>query len=41
MSICLLQEPLRANARGTKYREANDPGDGNLARESEVWQRGR
>jgi hypothetical protein len=30
---------LRSNARGTKYREANDPGDRNLARESEVQQR--
>jgi hypothetical protein len=31
---------FRANARGTKYREANDPGDRNLARESEIRQRG-
>ena len=31
---------FRSNARGTKYREANDPGDRNLARESEVQQRG-
>ena len=31
---------FRANARGTEYCEANDPEDRNLARESEVRQRG-
>jgi hypothetical protein len=27
---------FRANAHGTKYRDANDPGDRNLTRESEA-----
>src|ERR1700730_5533277 len=31
---------FRVNAHGAKYREVNDPGDGNLARELEVQQRG-